>query len=140
MLKNFGSHSYIDYKSYIRYPHKVSIGKSVAINRGCKFLASAHSDEKVDILIGDNSVFAPGVELLSAGHDYRYINLPDTYGTITIGKNVWIGANSIILQGVSVGDGAIVGAGSIVSKDIPPYTVWVGNPARKIKDRNLIVS
>ena len=54
-------------------------------------------------------------------------------GGITIGKNVWIGENAVILQDITIGDGCIIGAGSIVTKDIPAYSVAVGNPARVIK-------
>ena len=134
MFKQY-SGGFIDYKTYFRYPHKISIGKKVAINRECRFLASAHSKEKVDILIGDHCVFAPGVSLLSAGHDYHYLDLPDTSAPITIGNYVWIGANSIVLPGVTIGDGAVIGAGSVVTKDIAPYTVWVVNPAHQINER-----
>ena len=52
---------------------------------------------------------------------------------MNIGKNVWIGGGSIILPGVSIGDGVTIGAGSVVTHDIPPYTVAVGNPCRVIK-------
>ena len=54
---------------------------------------------------------------------------------VTIGSDVWIGANTLILAGIKVGSGSIVGAGSIVTKNIPPYEVWAGVPAKKIKDR-----
>lgn len=136
-LRNGGGGGFIDYKSYFRYPNKIVIGKNVSINRGCCFLASAHSKEKVDILIGDNCVFAPGVSLLSAGHDYTSLTLPDTSGQIKIGDNVWCGANCIILQGISIGEGAVIGAGSVVTKNVPAYTVWAGNPAKQINIRKV---
>jgi acetyltransferase-like isoleucine patch superfamily enzyme len=56
---------------------------------------------------------------------------------IEIGKNVWIGANSVILKGIEIGDGGVVGAGSVVTKSIPANEIWAGNPARKIRERNL---
>lgn len=127
----------IDYKAYFRYPSKIVIGKKVAINRGCCFLASAHTKEKINIEIGDNCVFAPEVSLLTASHDYSYLDLPDTFGKIKIEDNVWIGKSSIILPGVTIGEGAVVGGGSVVTKDVAPYTVVAGNPARKIADRKI---
>ncbi len=125
----------IDYKSYFRYPHKISIGSSVAINRGCFFVASMSSDRKYDIIIGDHVVFAPNVKLLCAGHDYRDYTLPDTSGQIVIDDYAWLGEGATVLQGVTIGEGAVIGAGSVVTKGIPPYTVWAGNPAKKIGDR-----
>lgn len=130
-----GKGGFIDYKAYFRYPHRISIGDNVAINRECRLLASGHSKEKVDIILGNNCVLAPGVSLLSAGHDHQYLDLPDTTKPIIVHDYVWIGANSIVLQGVTIGEGAIIGAGSVVTKDVLPYSVYVGNPAKKIKDR-----
>jgi len=62
-------------------------------------------------------------------------NHPTGKGPIVIGNDVWIGYRAIILSGVTIGDGAVVGAGSVVTKDVPPYTVVAGNPAREIKKR-----
>jgi len=62
-------------------------------------------------------------------------NQPDLQLPVQIGSDVWIGANCTILGGVQIGDGAVVGAGSIVNKDIPAYAIAVGNPARVIKYR-----
>lgn len=80
---------------------------------------------------------APEVCFLAAGHDYSSRKLPDTAASITVGDYVWIGARSIILQGVTIGEGAIIGAGSVVTKDVPSFSVAVGVPARVIKERKL---
>lgn len=138
LFRHIGHINLIDYKTYFRYPSKIKIGDNVSINRGCMFLASGHSMEDVDIEIGDDVVFSPNVKLLTAGHDYRFLDLPDTYGKITIGNWAWIGEGAIILEGVTIGTGAVVGAGSVVPKDVEPWTLVVGNPARKIKDREII--
>lgn len=121
----------IDYKAYFRYPSKIHIGKMVAINRGCCFLASAHTEEKVQIEIGDNCVFAPDVSLLTATHDYHYYDLPDVFGAIKIRNHVWIGKSSIVLPGVTIGEGAVIGAGSVVTKDVEPYTVVGGGAGQE---------
>ena len=63
------------------------------------------------------------------------MELTDNYGRVTIENDVWIGGKVTILQGVTIHEGAVVGAGSIVVKDVPPWTINVGNPAREIKKR-----
>ena len=75
--------------------------------------------------------------MFAAGHDYRELSLPNTAASIHIGKHVWIGGRSIILQGGNIGEGAIITAGSIVTKDVESYSIYAGVPARKIKDRTI---
>jgi Acetyltransferase (isoleucine patch superfamily) len=96
--------------------------------------------------IGNYCSIAPGVKIGQANHDITCIS---TYGKVcegyngfkmhneptVIGDNVWIAANAIILQGVKIGDGAVIGAGAIVNKNIPPYAIAVGVPAKVIKFR-----
>jgi Acetyltransferase (isoleucine patch superfamily) len=61
--------------------------------------------------------------------------IPDTMYLIAIGNDCWIGANALIMQGVTIGDGAIIGAGSVVTKDVEPYSIYCGNPAKQIRKR-----
>lgn len=98
----------IDRKVYFRYPKKVHIGKRCAINRGCRFFASAHTNDRKNIVIGDHVVIGPNVTIFSAGHDPETIELDDTYGRVTIENDVWIGGNVTILQGVTIHEGAVV--------------------------------
>ncbi len=93
--------------------------------------------DDTDIFVGDNTMFAPNVILTTAGHPvepslreraYQF-NLP-----IHIGRNVWIGAGAVILPGVTIGDNSVIGAGSIVTKDIPANAVAYGNPCRVIRE------
>jgi len=87
------------------------------------------------IEIGDNFRMGPGVGLISANHD------PDDYDKrvdsppIKIGDNVWIGMNSVVLPGVTIGSDTIIGAGSVVTDDIPECSVAVGNPCRVIRKK-----
>ena len=127
----------IDRKVYIRYPKKVMIGKCCTINRGCNFFASAHTEDKENIVIGDHVLIGPNVTIFSAGHDHHTIELIDTYGRVTIENDVWIGGNTTILQNVTIHEGVVVGAGSVVTKDLPAWTICVGNPAKPIKERVL---
>ena len=136
LLKGFGKNSTIDYRTYIRYPSHVKIGSHTTINRGCRLIASWHYKD-VEISIGSHVAVAPEVCFFAAGHDHARKDLPDTAASIVVHDYVWIGARSIILQGVTIGEGAVIGAGSVVTKDIPPYTIAAGVPARVIKKRVL---
>jgi len=108
-----GEHSYVGNKSYI-YPG-VSIGRYTMLG------------QNVQILGSDHIYNIPGTPAIFSGRP----NLKETI----IGRDVWIGANSIILSGVNIGDGAIVAAGSIVTKDVPPFFIVGGVPAKTIKKR-----
>lgn len=114
---------------------KISIGKNVWLDD----YSFIHSQD--EIKIGDGCMIATSVYIVDFDHKipaklYDFKNLKkDTYvrSKVIIGKNVWIGTQSVILRGVSIGDNAVIGAGSIVTKSIPANSVAVGNPARVIK-------
>ncbi len=87
-----------------------------------------------DIAIGENCMLGSNTVVISSNHDFSVISVPYHLGKeiaapIRIGSDVWVGANCVILPGVTVGDGAVVGAGAIVTRDIPSGTLAVGNPA-----------
>ena len=136
LLGKLGKEVLIDYGTYFRYPRKISIGNGVSINRGCELYA-AHLAMGGTITIGNNVALGPHVKVFAGGHDYNTTDLVDTAGPVVIHDFVWIGGNSTILPGVQVGEGAVIGAGSVVTRDIPPYSIAVGNPARVIKSRVL---
>lgn len=136
LFKRLGSNSMIDYQTYFRYPWTISIGKGVSINRGCEVYGSMVAGN-AHITIGDHCALAPGVRVLSASHDYRRLDLPDEAMSVTLGKYVWVGAGATILPGVNIGDGAVVAAGSVVTRDVAAYSVVAGNPARFLKTREL---
>jgi acetyltransferase-like isoleucine patch superfamily enzyme len=135
-LKHMGKGVYIDYECDFRYHGKVSIGDGTIINRGCKIFGS-HYNKTVEVKIGKNCKLAPYVKIFAAGHDPRFLDLPNNGDSITIGDYVWVGGNSVILQGITVGEGAIIGAGSVVTKDVKPYTIVGGVPAKFIKKREI---
>jgi len=114
---------------YINYGKHTKIGKNVFINFDCVFL------DLGGITIEDNVLIAPKVSLLTEGHSTsikdRHSLIPKP---ILIKKNAWIGANANILQGVTIGENAIVAAGSVVSKDVPDNTIVGGVPAKFIKN------
>ena len=136
MFNKLGSNVHIDFKTYFRYPSQISIGSNVSINRGCSFYAG-YKIKEAKIILKDNIAIGPEVTFFAAGHDSNDINLKDTGAPITIESFVWIGGKSIILQGITIGEGAVIAAGSIVTKDVEPYTIVGGNPAKFIKKREL---
>lgn len=113
---------------YIDYGKPVTIGERCFIQQCCTFFGRGGIDIGNDVFIG------PKVNLITINHDVNPNNRSATYGRrIVIEDKVWIGINSTILPGVRIGYGAIVGAGSVVTKDVEPMTVVAGNPARFIK-------
>jgi acetyltransferase-like isoleucine patch superfamily enzyme len=110
---------------------KIEIGKDVA-----QYLASCgncYIQGINGIKIGDYSMIAPGVKIISANHDFSDYKKHISCGSVVIGKNCWIGANAIILPEVELGDNVIVGAGSVVTKSFGPNMIIAGNPAKSIK-------
>lgn len=97
---------------------KINIGNSVYINRNCNIVS------KDSISIGDGTALGPNVSVYDHDHSFGK-NKEDDYKTapIVIGKNVWIGTNAIILKGVTIGDGSVVGAGAIITRNIPANTI-----------------
>lgn len=92
------------------------------------------------IKLGDNISIGPYTVIRASNHNYTDINIPiqkqgHIPGIVEINNNVWIGAHVVILPNVKIGHSSIIGAGSIVTKDIPPLSIAVGNPAKIIKSR-----
>lgn len=113
---------------YTDFGKNITIGKDVFINSGC------HFQDQGGITIGDGSLIGHNVVLATINHDLNPENgRKNHYAPIYIGAHVWIGSNATILPGVSVGDWAVVGAGAVVTKDVPPFTVVGGVPARILK-------
>lgn len=106
--------------------HNVKIGKRVYINSGCLMMSAG------GITIGDDTQVAANVQLISNNHDLKERQVI-TCKPIKIGKNVWIGAGATILPGVTIGDNSVVGAASVVTKDVEPDTIVAGNPAKIIR-------
>lgn len=107
-------------------PHMVKIGKNVVVMPGCLMMSAG------GITIEDGALIAANVQLISNNHDL-YERQIITCKPVHIGKNVWVGAGATILPGVTIGDNAVVGAASVVTKDVEPDTIVAGNPARFIK-------
>ena len=116
---------------YTDFGKNISIGKDVFINSGC------HFQDQGGITIGDGALIGHNVVLATINHDLMPGNgRKNRYASITIGSNVWIGSNATILPGVTIGEWAAVAAGAVVAKDVPPYTLVGGIPAKMIKRVN----
>lgn len=117
---------------FIDYGYNTRIGDGVFMNFGCTIL------DTTIVEIGDLTQIGPNVQILAADHPrdpaHRRAML-EFSRPVKVGRNVWIGAGALILPGVTVGDDAIVGAGSVVTRDVPAGATVVGNPARQVTAR-----
>jgi len=127
-LGTVGGRAFIRPPFYCDYGYNIHLGDGVFLNFNCIILDVAR------VTIGKGTQIGPGVQILTADHprdaEVRLSGL-ELGRPISIGANGWIGGGAIILPGVSIGDDAIVGAGSVVTRDVPPGAVVVGNPARQ---------
>lgn len=111
-----------------RYGQNIYLKDNVFINYNCLFL-----DSEI-ILLDENVSLGPGVHIYTINHKKEDDgSLTSSKSPVYLGKNVWIGGNSTILPGVSVGENSVVGAGSVVNKNVEPNSLYVGVPAKKIK-------
>jgi acetyltransferase-like isoleucine patch superfamily enzyme len=114
----------------------VEIGENSYVNPYC-VLYSGNG-----IRLGRDVLLAPSVQIVPANHAFERRDVPirlqgfrPSRGGVEIDDDAWIGAGSVVLDGARIGRGAIVGAGSVVTGEVPAYEIWAGNPLRKIKDR-----
>ncbi|MCI9421433.1 sugar O-acetyltransferase [Lachnospiraceae bacterium WCA-9-b2] len=123
--------AFINPPFYCDYGFNIEVGKNFFANYNCMILDVAK------VVIGDNCQMAPNVAIYTAGHPVH----PDTRNTayeygikVTIGDNVWIGGNTVICPGVHIGSNTVIGAGSVVTKDIPDWVIAAGNPCKVIRE------
>ena len=124
-----GKHCAIRNSTKIWQPWNLELGDLVAISEECDI----YTVDKIKI--GDRTTISKGAFLCCAGHDTTSVIMELTYSPITIGHDAWVASRAIVLPGVKIGDGAVVAAGAVVTKDVEPWTVVGGNPARFIKKR-----
>lgn len=135
-LSKLGEKSEIRPGAYIIESQNVVIGKRVVIRPNTMLMA----DEFAKIIIGDDVLIGAGVHIYV--NDHKFDDITKTIAEqgyfpskrVEIANNVWIGANVIILSGVSVGTHSVIAAGSVVTKDVDSFSVYAGVPAKKIKD------
>lgn len=132
-----GKGTYIHPTSMFANAQKIKIGKECYIGAYCNIRPLNE-----EIIIGDHCLVSQFVSIIGANHKIDQARITDKIEDhvskkVVIGDNVWIGAQAVILPGVTIGEGAVVGAGSVVTKDIPPYCVCAGVPARVTRKRKL---
>lgn len=133
----FGEGSTLGNPACISTPKNVFVGKKVRIQRGISIINAPNEQ----VHLGDYSVLAPNVTIVTNSHrstvgkaqfEISGTHENDKSADVIVAEDVWIGTNSTILAGVHIGRGAIVGAGAVVTKNVPPYSVVAGVPARII--------
>jgi maltose O-acetyltransferase len=117
---------------YCDYGYNITVGKNFYCNFNCIFL------DCNKITIGDRVIFGPNVQIYTVNHELdptlrNGTKGPETAKPVVIKDDVWIGGGAIIMSGVTIGEGSTVAAGAVVTKDVEPYTVVGGNPAKFIK-------
>ncbi|USS93164.1 sugar O-acetyltransferase [Fructilactobacillus ixorae] len=118
----------------ISIPFETDFGKNITIGKECFINKNAMFDDLGGISIGDRCLIGPNATLVTINHVRAVNKRWDLHlGAIHIESDVWLGANVTVLPGVTIGKGAIIGANSLVNKDIPPRTLAVGSPAKVIK-------
>jgi acetyltransferase-like isoleucine patch superfamily enzyme len=110
---------------------KVFLGERNVVNFGCLF-----DGRKFPIRTGADVSIGPEASILTLGHDPQSATFEDRGGEVVIGDRVWIGFRALVLPGVKLGEGAVVAAGAVVTRDVEPFAIVAGVPARKIGERN----
>lgn len=134
-LKKAGKNLLIQHNFLFRNLRYISVGDNVYIGHHTEILAN-----KKGVIIGNHVMIAQDVLLISYNHGYDDKNITmdkqkETSGKIVIKDDVWIGARAIILPGVTINKGAIIGAGAVVTKNVKPFSIVGGNPAKLLKYR-----
>ncbi len=122
--------AFINPPFYCDYGSHIKVGKNFFANYNCTIIDVA------PVTIGDNCQLAPNVAIYTAGHPVHPVSRNSMYEygiEVTIGDNVWIGGNTVILPGVHIGSNTVIGAGSVVTKDIPDWCVAAGNPCKVVR-------
>ena len=130
LLGSFGAGAFVEAPFRCAYGINTFLGDDVFLNTGCVILDCTRVE------IGAKTLIGPAVQIYTAEHPLDpelRATASETARPVILGRNVWIGGGAILLPGVTVGDDAIVGAGSVVTKDIPAGCVAVGNPATVVK-------
>ena len=122
--------AFINPPFYCDYGSHIKVGKNFFANYNCSIIDVA------PVTIGDNCQLAPNVAIYTAGHPLHPVSRNSMYEygiEVTIGDNVWIGGNTVVLPGIHIGSNTVIGAGSVVTKDIPDWSLAAGNPCRVIR-------
>lgn len=133
LLKLFGSsvtgRPFVSNTARIKFPWYLTLEDHACLSPDCNVYNLAR------ITLRARCTIAQEVYLCAGTHDFSKSSLPLVTGEIVIGADAFLGVRALVLPGVEIGDGAIIGAGAVVTRDVPPWMIVVGNPARPIKQR-----
>ena len=129
-LGGYGSGSSVQMGCRFLNGRKIHLGERNVINFGCLL-----DGRKFHIRMGNDVSMGPEASILTLGHDPQSPDFTDRGGDVIIGNHVWIGYRALLLPGVTIGEGAVIGAGAVVTKNVEPFAIVAGNPARKIGER-----
>lgn len=138
LLRQRGRKVKISPTAFLKHAENISIGNNTFINHHCCIWATPDGP----ISIGDNVLFGPNVCVISSNHGIAPgVPIREQTGVdapIVIGNDVWLGANVVVTAGVQIGDGCVVGAGAVVTTNLPPYSICGGVPAKVLRSRTAI--
>jgi acetyltransferase-like isoleucine patch superfamily enzyme len=129
-LSGFGSGTSVQCGCRFLNGRRVSLGARVVVNFGCLFDGRHYRIE-----VGDDASIGPEATILTLGHDPNARDFALEGGDVRIGRRAWIGYRAIVLPGVEIGEGAVVAAGAIVTRNVAPFTIVAGVPARAVGER-----
>lgn len=138
-FKFFGKNAEFRAGAYAITCSKISLGDNVVIRPNTMLFADPREGEQGHIVIEDNVMVGSGVHIYVANHRFDDVNKPIIFQghydakNVVLKKGCWIGANSTILAGVTIGENSVIGGGSVVTKDVPPFALYAGNPAKIIR-------
>lgn len=122
-------------RAHIEQPFYFTYGKNIMLGDGCYVNYNCNFIDDGEIEVGANTMFGANVTIATVGHpvhpDYRQFMYAEK---VTIGRNCWIGAGTVINPGISIGENTVIGSGSIVIKDVPKNSVAVGNPCKVLRE------
>lgn len=134
-LRHCGNRVKIAPTAFFKFPEHISIGDNSFINHRCCVWASPNAN----LFIGNDVIFGPGVTVVCANHGIAAGTLirmqNETEQDVWIGNDVWLGANVVVTPGVTIGNGCVVGASAVVTHDLPPNSICMGVPAKKVSER-----
>ena len=136
LFHHCGENVFIEYGFHMDYGDSVIIGDRTFINVNCT-IVDASIEAQSKIVIGSDCLLGPNVQLLAVSHDVepkKRLSKNNYTDDIFMGNNVWLGGGVIVLAGVMLGDNCVVGAGSVVTKDVEANSFYAGNPAIKVRD------
>jgi acetyltransferase-like isoleucine patch superfamily enzyme len=130
-LGGIGKGTHVQMSCQFLQGRKVYLGERNVINFGSMF-----DGRRFNIRTGNDVSIGPEAAILTLGHDTQSPTFADRGGEVVIEDKVWIGFRAIVLPGITIGKGAVVAAGAVATKSVPPYSIVAGVPARKIGERN----